>query len=149
MKFIKENWHEFGLAIFVFVFPAISFAQTSSATFPGQSSATFPSNSSSQSTISTLCPDGTSAVGKICNPLGATTSLPALIQTILTDAIKIGIPIVALAIIYCGFLFVFARGNSEKLTKAKDALLYTLIGAAILLGALAIATMISTTMTAL
>ena len=56
---------------------------------------------------------------------------------------------VALAIIYSGFLFVAARGNSEKLTKAKDTLLYTIIGAAILLGAWAIATMISSTVLAL
>jgi hypothetical protein len=75
--------------------------------------------------------------------------LPVLIQNALKDVITIGIPIVALAIIYCGFLFVFARGNSEKLTKAKDALLYTIIGAAILLGALAIAQMISGTVSAL
>jgi len=67
----------------------------------------------------------------------------------LEGALKIGIPIVALAIVYCGFLFVFARGNSEKLTKARDALLYTVIGAAILLGAWAIAKMISATVLAL
>jgi hypothetical protein len=54
-----------------------------------------------------------------------------------------------LAIIYSGFLFVFARGNSEKLGKAKDALLYTLIGAAILLGSWAIAEMIQATVTGL
>ncbi len=92
------------------------------------------------------CPPGT-----ICNPLAGNgvNTLPQLIQIILVGAIKIGTPIVALAIIYCGFLFVFARGNSEKLTKAKDALLYTLIGAAILLGAWAIATMIQVTIVGL
>lgn len=72
-------------------------------------------------------------------------SLTEFIKVLLTGALKIGIPIVALAIIYCGFLFVSARGNSEKLSKAKDALLYTLIGAAILLGSWAIAQMISDT----
>ena len=56
---------------------------------------------------------------------------------------------VALAIIYCGFLFVSARGNTEKLTKAKEALLYTVIGAAILLGSWAIAIMISETVLSL
>jgi len=70
----------------------------------------------------------------ICNPIPSVAGVPDLIKLILTGALKIGIPLVALAVIYCGFLFVFARGNSEKLTKAKDALLYTLIGAAILLG---------------
>jgi hypothetical protein len=86
------------------------------------------------------------AGGKLCNPLGDTaTDVPTFIKTLLTGLLQIGIPIVALAVIYSGFLFVEARGNSEKLTKAKDALLYTLIGAAILLGSWAIAQMISAT----
>lgn len=81
----------------------------------------------------------------INNPIPSITSIPDLIQTVLSGVIKIGIPVVALAIIYCGFLFVFARGNSEKLTKAREALLYTLIGAAILIGSWAIAQIISET----
>ena len=71
--------------------------------------------------------------------------MPDLIRTILNGLLTIGMPVVALAVIYCGFLFVFARGNSEKLTKTKEALLYTIIGAAILLGSWAIATMIGAT----
>ena len=59
----------------------------------------------------------------IVNPIPNVTSVPGLMTTILQGILTIGIPIVALAIIYCGFLFVFARGNSEKLTKAKEALL--------------------------
>ena len=59
--------------------------------------------------------------------------------------LRVGIPLVALAIIYCGFLFVQAQGNSEKIEQAKDALLYTIIGAAILLGSWAIAGIISNT----
>lgn len=87
--------------------------------------------------------------GKIVNPLPNINSLDGLIQTILTGVIKIGIPIIALAIIYCGFLFVSARGNPEAIKKAKDALIYTLIGAAILLGAWAIALLIKNTVTGL
>ena len=88
--------------------------------------------------------------GRIVNPLGSSvTSLPDFIHTLLTGVLRVGIPVVALAIIYCGFLFVSARGNAEKLTKAKDALLYTLIGSAILLGSWAIAQMISGTVLAL
>lgn len=86
------------------------------------------------------CPDGT-----LCNPVPNITSFTQLLKTILEGLIKIGIPIIALAIIYSGFLFVFARGNSEQLKKAKSALMYTLIGAAILLGSWAIAQMISDT----
>ena len=64
---------------------------------------------------------------------------------VLIAVIKIGIPVIALAIIYSGFLFVSAQGNSEKIKKAKDAILYSLIGAAILLGSWAIAQLISNT----
>ena len=101
------------------------------------------------SATTTTCPDGSSAAGRICNPVPSITNVPGLIQTILTGVLKVGIPVVALAIIYCGFLFVKARGNPEELGKAKDALLYTIIGAAILLGSWAIAQMISATVTGL
>ena len=86
--------------------------------------------------------------GKICNPVPYET-VNDFIKALLTGILKIGIPLVALAIIYCGFLFVAARGNPEKITKARDALMYTLIGAAILLGAWAIATLIANTVTSL
>ena len=86
--------------------------------------------------------------GKICNPIKA-DSVNGLIKTILEGVLKIGMPIVALAIIYCGFLFVAARGNSEKITKAKRALLYTLLGAAIPPAPSALAQMITETVLAL
>ena len=123
MKFINRNWHKIILASYLFISPIFTlYADTNT-------------------------PIGDTG-GKIINPISENT-IPAFIQTILVGALKIGIPIVALAIIYCGFLFVFARGNSEKLGKAKDALLYTIIGAAILLGAWAIAKLISATVLAL
>ncbi|MES2930324.1 MAG: pilin [Patescibacteria group bacterium] len=76
----------------------------------------------------------------IKNPLGnGIKDIPDFIVTVLNIVLIIGIPIVALAIIYSGFLFVTAAGNSEKLKKAKATLLYTIIGAALLLGSLVIA----------
>ena len=84
----------------------------------------------------------------ICNPIQA-TSITGLIKTILEGVIKIGMPVIALAIIYCGFLFVSAQGKPEEIKKAKDALVYTLIGAAILLGAWALAQLVSETVLAL
>lgn len=84
--------------------------------------------------------------GKIIDPLGERFgTVSELIKTILEGVIRIGLPVIALAIVFSGFLFVFARGNPEKLTKARDALLYTIVGAAILLGAWAIAKMIKAT----
>jgi beta-lactamase regulating signal transducer with metallopeptidase domain len=74
------------------------------------------------------------------NPLGnSVTDLPSFIEKILGFVLVVGVPIVTLAIIYAGFLFVIARGNPEELTKAKKTLLYTLIGAALLLGSFIIA----------
>lgn len=83
---------------------------------------------------------------KIDNPLGSgIDSIPKLIEAIINIVLMIGIPIVVLAIIYTGFLFVKAQGNPEQITKAKSALLYTLIGAALLLGAFVIANAIGKT----
>ncbi len=86
--------------------------------------------------------------GKICNPINEST-LTGLIKTLLESVIKIGMPVIALAVIYCGFLFVKAQGKPEEITKARDALLYTLIGAAVLLGSWAIAELIKNTVGAL
>ncbi len=120
MNFIRKNLHAFVLSLYGFLVPVISFAQT------------------------TCVP----TAGKICNPISQ-NDLNGFIKTLLEGVLKIGIPVIALAIVYCGFLFVGARGNSEKLGKAKSALLYTLIGAAILLGSWAIAMLISETVLAL
>lgn len=89
---------------------------------------------------------GTDITVKIENPLSSEIdSIPKFIQAVIKIVLTVGVPIVVLAIIYTGFLFVQAQGNSEKLTKAKDSLLYTLIGAALLLGAFVIAQAIGAT----
>ena len=81
---------------------------------------------------------------KIDNPL-LSTDIAQFIQKLLENVIKLAVPAVALAVIYSGFLFVTAMGNPEKISAAKSALLYTVIGAAVLLGSWAIAKMISET----
>jgi prepilin signal peptidase PulO-like enzyme (type II secretory pathway) len=84
----------------------------------------------------------------ITNPLGSgINDLPTFITTILKYVLFIGVPIIVLAIIYSGFQFVIAQGNAEALKKAKMTLLYTLIGAAILLGSFVIANAIKSTVT--
>jgi hypothetical protein len=83
---------------------------------------------------------------KIDNPLGANlTDIPSFVKKAIEIALQVGVPILVLAIIYTGFLFVQAQGNPTKLTKAKDALTNTLIGGALLLGAFVIAEAIGTT----
>lgn len=89
---------------------------------------------------------GSNITTTIDNPLGNNiTDIPSFIKEVVNIVLVVGIPILALAIIYTGFLFVQAQGNSEKLTKAKNALLYTLIGGALLLGAFVIANAIKET----
>ena len=117
MKFIKKSFLILVLLSIV-LFPILSFAQE-----VGHSA------------------EGTTTIN---NPITPNT-VNEFILVILQGVIKIGIPVIALAIIYSGFLFVSAQGNSEKLKTAKNAILYSLIGAAILLGSWAIAQLISDT----
>lgn len=78
------------------------------------------------------------------NPLSVNT-LQEFIKKFLDVVLTIAIPVIALFIIYSGFLFVTAQGNSKKLTDAKNTLLYTIIGAAILLGAWVLASAVAET----
>lgn len=81
-----------------------------------------------------------SGVVKLENPLRSELdSIPAFLNALLNIVVKIGIPIVTLFIIYTGFLFVKARGNEQELSDAKKSLVWTLIGAAIVLGATVLA----------
>ncbi|ETB63835.1 TPA: hypothetical protein DIC38_02145 [Candidatus Nomurabacteria bacterium] len=82
---------------------------------------------------------GVSISTGIENPLGdKINDIPSLIEQIVEIVLVVGIPIIALAIIYTGFLFIKAQGAPEEINKAKQALLYTLIGAILLLGAFVI-----------
>lgn len=125
MNYIKNNLKKISLIIFSLFFPVISLAQVTGG------------------------PAGEDESVNIVNPLPGITSVNGLLQTILEGAIRIGIPIIVLAIIYSGFLFVSAQGNTEKLGVAKKSLIYTLIGSAILLGSWAIAQLISDTVLSL
>ncbi len=59
--------------------------------------------------------------------------------------ITLGTILLAVMIIYTGYLFVIAQGNAEKLTTAKRAFVWVLVGGAILLGAWALQLGISDT----
>ena len=82
MNYIKKNLHKIILAIFTFIWPVLSFAQVK----------------------------GDAPVVRIENPLLHAQTINELIKTILEGVIKIGMPIIVLAIIYSGFLFVSAQG---------------------------------------
>lgn len=82
------------------------------------------------------------------NPLASNiTSISKFVEAILTHVVlPIGSVVVVFFIIYSGYLFVTAGGNESKLEKAKHTFLWVLIGAAILLGAWAIALAVKATL---
>ncbi len=84
--------------------------------------------------------DSTSA----CSPIPFATIFE-LTTAILQAVILIVFPIVVLLLVYTGFLFVTAQGNSSKIEAAKRALLWTIIGALIVLGAQALSLAIKAT----
>ena len=80
----------------------------------------------------------------IKNPI-TTNNFQEFIKKVLDIVLSIGIPIIALFLIYSGFLFVTAQGNAGKLTEAKNTFIWTCVGAAVLLGAWVIANAIGET----
>ncbi len=88
--------------------------------------------------------------GKLCNPVpGAGLTLADFIYLLLEIVQLVGVPVLVICIIYAGFLLVTAGGNEAQTTKAKTWIFWTLIGAAIILGAKVIAGFIGGTVTLL
>jgi hypothetical protein len=83
------------------------------------------------------------------NPLKSGTSLMSFLENILKVVIRIGAIVIVLMLVYVGFKFVTARGEPGAIKTAKDNLLWTVVGALVLLGATAIAKGIEATVQAL
>ncbi|HEV7121224.1 MAG TPA: pilin [Candidatus Paceibacterota bacterium] len=81
----------------------------------------------------------------LVNPLKGITSLPDLLKAVLGAIMEIGTIVLILALVWVGFSFVRAQGNPEELKKARSALVWTIIGGAILLGAQALSDVIQST----
>lgn len=77
-------------------------------------------------------------VGQLCNPIKGVDSIEQFLNTLLQAVVKIATPIVVLMIVYSGFLFIKAQGNPEELKTAKKAIMWTVIGAIVVLGAFAL-----------
>lgn len=82
------------------------------------------------------------------NPIEA-NEISELITLLLRSVSRVGAAVVVMAVIYSGFLFVKAQGDPGELEKAKKTLLWSVIGGVILLGAEALAAVISQTATGL
>ena len=95
-------------------------------------------------------PQGGNPGVTLMNPLGTGTTINSFLLSILNIITNtIGPVIVILMLVYVGFKFVAAQGNESKLTEAKQMLLWTVIGALVLLGAKVIAMGIQATVQAL
>ena len=71
------------------------------------------------------------------------------LNRILAFVIRIGTVVVILMLVFVGYKFVAAQGEPGKITEARQMLLWTVVGALILLGAQAIAKGIEATVRAL
>ncbi len=71
------------------------------------------------------------------NPFkGGGTTVPSFLKAIFDNILlPIGGVVAAMMVMYAGFLYVTAAGNPGQIEKAHKALLYAVIGSAILLGA--------------
>ncbi len=77
------------------------------------------------------------------------SSIPAFIAGALKVLVIVALPIITLFIVISGFMFVLARGNESKLKDAKKNFFFVIIGALLILGAWAIATLIGGTVSQL
>lgn len=78
------------------------------------------------------------------NPL-STDSINDLIMALVNVFQIIATPIIVFFIIYSGFLYVTARGNTEQLDKAKRTLIYAIIGGVVIVGSIAVGTIVKNT----
>lgn len=110
-----------------------------------------------QSGVGNTPPTSQSGVGNtgssvsLINPFqgkGAGT-LQSFLDSILDFVIEIGSIVIVLMIVFVGYKFVMARGVPGEIEKAKTMLLWTVIGALVLLGAKAISAGILDTVNAL
>lgn len=137
----SNNMRTFAIALFVlFAFLPTGMALAQQI----QTGPQIPNNQTQTGPAITTGPNVT-----LINPLGAGTNLPVLLADILKFVVYIGSIIVIFMLVYVGFLFVIARGNETKITEARKALLWTVVGALILLGAQAISLGIQATVQAL
>lgn len=91
---------------------------------------------------------GSQATGALKNPLKY-DSLNDLLTAVLKAVIDLGSIILTLALVWVGFKFVAARGNEEAIRSARAALMWTVIGGLILLGATAIQSVITSTVSSI
>ncbi len=95
-----------------------------------------------------LTAHGACSAGTLCNPLKVTTITEFLVAII--DILLIfALPVIIFFIIYSGYLFVTAGGDSGQIEKARGSLTWAIIGGVIILGAKLIITVVQNTVSAI
>lgn len=122
--------------------PLHVFAQASTVTSGGAQTGAGTVTSGGNQTNGSNCGGGSDG---LTNPLNNICSLSDLLAAILDGVVQIGSIFLTFMLVYVGFLFVAARGNAEKIQGAREALVWTVIGGLILLGATAIGLVIKAT----
>ncbi len=74
------------------------------------------------------------APGQLTNPLQSQTITEFLLK-IIDVLLVFALPLIVLYIMYAGYLFVTANGNSEQVGTARNALLWAVVGGVLVLGA--------------
>lgn len=82
------------------------------------------------------------------NPLQVKTICGAL-KLFLNALITLAVPVAVLFLVYAGFLFVWARGSTKELARAKRNILWVVIGIGIFMGAWLLGQIIMNTLNAL
>lgn len=77
------------------------------------------------------------------NPLNGIASIEGLLVAILDILMILAVPIIVFFIIFAGFNYVTAQGNPEKIKTATRSLTYAIIGAVLILGAVALSEIIT------
>lgn len=70
---------------------------------------------------------------KLCNPIKS-PNLTAFLMGIVDVVIQYGALLIVFFIVFAGFKFVTAQGNSEKISEARKMLTWIVVGAFVLLG---------------
>lgn len=75
-----------------------------------------------------VCPEG-----KLCNPIKFPNFMDFFLEVI-AIVVQYGALLVVLMLVFVGFKFVLAQGNSEKVSEARKMLTWIIVGAFVLLG---------------
>lgn len=81
----------------------------------------------------------------ITDPLSGAGTIPELITKIVDQVTQVGYYVIVIFILYSGFKFVTAQGNETEIGNAKKMFFWTVVGAAVLLSASIISTIIKNT----